>query len=249
MLRIDLNSDLGEGIGNDAAIMPYISSANIACGYHAGNETIMEATLGLCKKHGVAAGAHPSFPDRQNFGRTEMHFSTDEVYEMVKEQIDSLSSIAKAMGMKLHHVKPHGALYNMSAKSVSIAKAIAQAVKEHNPGMVLYGLSGSHSIYEARAIGLRTASEVFADRSYQDDGTLTLRSQTEALIQDVQVATKQAMYLIEDGIVKTISGKEIMIVADTICIHGDGPHAVDFAKSIHLYLKNRNIQIKALFTT
>ena len=242
-MHIDLNSDLGEGIGNDAAIMPFISSANIACGYHAGDEITIEATIDLCIQFNVAVGAHPSFPDRQNFGRSEMHFTTGEVYEIVTEQLGIISAITTAKGVSLHHVKPHGALYNQSAKSISIARTIAQAVKDFDRDLIIYGLSGSHSIYEARALGLKTASEVFADRTYQDDGSLTLRSQPEALIQDVRAAVRQAIHLVEDGCVKTISGREILLVADTICIHGDSPNAKELAEEIYKALNNREITI------
>ena len=231
--EVDLNCDLGEGIGNDENIMPYISSANIACGYHAGDEETMSQTVELCLKHRVSIGAHPSFFDRENFGRTEMSCSTGEVYELVLKQIKLLNEIAAAKGTKLSHVKPHGALYNMSAKTISLAKSIAQAVKDFDEQLILFGLSGSHSIHEAKAIGLKTASEVFADRTYQDDGSLTARSQPGALIEDANTAVKQVLQMIKEGTVTTISGKIIPVVAETICIHCDGKHAVEFAKAIN----------------
>ena len=243
MFSIDLNCDLGEGTGNDPDIMPFISSANIACGYHAGDHECMEETIQLCKKYKVAAGAHPSFRDRQNFGRTEMNLNEAEIYELMIKQLNDISAIASAGGIRLHHVKPHGALYNMSAKNISLAQVIAKAVKDFDKDLILYGLSGSHSIHEAKALGLKTASEVFADRSYQDDGSLTPRSNPSALIEDGNKAVQQALHLIRDGMVKTISGKEILLVADTICLHGDGKNAVKLARTLHKALQGEDIII------
>ena len=182
MLQCDLNCDLGEDIGNDEAIIPFVSSVNIACGFHAGDDITMTKTILLAKKFGVAIGAHPSFDDRENFGRLEMQLSVKEIYELVQKQIRILRSIAAKQDTVLQHIKPHGALYNMSAKNVTIAHAIALAVKDDDSGLVLFGLSGSHSIKEAQRLGLKTKSEVFADRTYLDDGNLTPRSQPNALI-------------------------------------------------------------------
>src|SRR6266404_9688454 len=165
---LDINCDMGEGIGNDEAIMPFISSANIACGYHAGDEETMKQTIESAIKYNVAIGAHPSFFDKENFGRTEMNLPADEIYDLVILQLRTIHKIVKEKNAALHHVKPHGALYNMSARSPQIAKAVAQAVKDFDGGLVLFGLSGSHSIKEAEVINLRTANEVFADRTYQD---------------------------------------------------------------------------------
>ena len=243
MFSIDINCDLGEGTGNDAAIMPYISSANIACGYHAGSKKIMQETVGHCLMHNVSIGAHPSYPDKENFGRTEMSLSTEQVYELIIDQLKIISEVVSEKGAKLRHVKPHGALYNMSARNISLAKTIARAVKDFDNELVLFGLSGSHSIHEAKSIGLTTASEVFADRTYQDDGMLTPRSQPEALIENVHNAVQQAIHFIKDGLVKTISGKEILLVADTICLHGDGKNAVQFAKAISEALRREDIII------
>src|SRR3954471_8594680 len=174
MITCDLNCDMGEGIGNDRAIMPFITSANIACGYHAGDENTMRETVLVAKEAGVAIGAHPSFLDRKNFGRTEMKdIRPEEAYELVKAQIEALHTIASACKAELHHVKPHGALYNMAVKNAQLAKSIAQAVYDFDNALILFGLSGSYLISEAKAIGLATTSEVFADRTYQDDGSLT----------------------------------------------------------------------------
>ncbi len=246
MQTCDLNCDMGEGIGNDEAIMPYITSANIACGYHAGNEVTMQQTVLLAKKHGVAVGAHPSFLDRQNFGRTEVKTTPAEVYQLVSDQINNLKKIAAAHSILLHHVKPHGALYNMAAKDKLLAHAIAQAVWDNHPGLILYGLSGSFLISEAHILGLKTASEVFADRTYQDDGSLTPRSGPSALIEQEAQSINQVLHMITKGKVTAVSGKEVPIVADTICLHSDGKHAAAFAQKIHHTLQQYSIAIKTI---
>jgi UPF0271 protein len=244
MFFVDLNCDMGEGFGNEAEIMPYISSANIACGYHAGDlETIIE-TISLAKINQVAIGAHPSFPDRENFGRTEMQVSDPEVRELVLLQVEFLSEMARVAGEPLRHVKPHGALYNISAKKQMLAEIMAIAIKDFNAGLVLFGLSGSYSISEARSIGLSTASEVFADRTYQDNGNLTSRNEPNALIEDVDQAVQQALQMVREGMVTSISGKKIPVTAETICIHGDGKYAVEFARKIHEALKKEGVTIK-----
>ncbi len=232
----DLNCDMGEGIGNDELIMPYITSANIACGYHAGDENTIQQTIKLAKKYKVNIGAHPSFLDRENFGRTDMKLSPQEVYELALEQIKIIQKIANHNNVPLHHVKPHGALYNIAAKDKKLAKAIADAVNDIDDNLILYGLSNSFLISEAKAIGLKTKSEVFADRTYQDDRTLTPRTQPNALIENVDEAIQQVLMMVQKGKVKTVSGKEIPIVAETICIHGDGKHAVEFARKINTFL-------------
>lgn len=245
-MNIDLNCDMGEGIGNDAAIMPFISSANIACGYHAGDETTMNQTIQLALQYNVHIGAHPSFLDKENFGRKEMNLTASEIYDLVFTQIKLLDAIAKVYGTKLFHVKPHGALYNMSAKDVSIALAIAAAVKDFDSHLILFGLSGSHSIQQAKELGLRTANEVFADRTYREDGSLTPRSQTGALIENADAAVKQALQMIKEKTVIATTGKKIPIIADTICIHGDGKHAVEFAQQIHRTIEKEGIKIQAI---
>ena len=236
-MRPDINCDMGEGIGNDELIMPFISSANIACGYHAGDSATMWQTIELAIKHNVIIGAHLSFLDRKNFGRTEMSLDKAEVYDLVIQQLIILNDIATELDTELHHVKPHGALYNMSARDAALANTIATAVKDFNSHLILFGLSGSHSISEAKAIGLQTASEVFADRTYQDDGLLTPRSQPNALIVETNKVVQQVLQMIKEGKVTTVSGKEIPIIAETICIHGDGKQAVEFAKAIHKAVK------------
>ncbi len=229
----EVNCDMGESIGNDELIMPFISSANIACGYHAGDPLIMWQTVELALKHHVSIGAHPSFFDRLNFGRTEIKMDNSEVYDLVVQQLVILHEIVAGQDARLHHVKPHGALYNMSARNAPLAATIAKAVRDFDASLILYGLSGSHSISEAKAIGLQTANEVFADRTYMDDGSLTPRSQPHALIEDAGKVIQQVLQMIREGTVTTVSGKTIPVLAETICIHGDGEHAVEFAKAIH----------------
>ena len=232
-----INCDMGEGAGTDEFIMPFINAANIACGYHAGDTATMWQTVELAIKNNVAIGAHVSFFDKKNFGRSEMKLSNDEVYELVSQQLIILNEITTALDAKINHVKPHGALYNMSAKDGILATVIAKAVKDFDSNLILVGLSGSHSISEAKKLGLKTASEVFADRTYQDDGTLTPRSLTNALIDTEEKVIIQVLQMIKEGSVTTVTGKTIHIIAETICIHGDGKHAVEFAKVIYEAIK------------
>ena len=232
-----INCDMGEGAGTDEVIMPFINAANIACGYHAGDTATMWQTVQLAIQYNVAVGAHISFFDKENFGRSEIQLSNDEVYELVSQQLIILNEITTALDAKINHVKPHGALYNMSAKDGILATVIAKAVKDFDGNLILVGLSGSHSISEAKKVGLKTASEVFADRTYQDDGTLTPRSLTNALIDTEEKVIKQVLQMIKEGSVTTVTGKTIPIIAETICIHGDGKHAVEFAKAIYEAIK------------
>ena len=232
-MPVDLNCDMGEGAGNDEQIMPYITSANIACGYHAGDVETMQKTIELCLKHNVAVGAHPSFNDRTNVGRKEMQLSPFELYELIFQQLIIISEVADVFDTRIHHVKPHGALYNMAARDTAMSKAIAEAVKDFDEKLMIYGLSGSELIKQAGAIGLKTANEVFADRTYQDDGSLTPRSQPGSLLENVNDVTEQVTSMIKNGTVTTITGKTIPVKTDTICIHGDGENAVEFAMAIH----------------
>jgi 5-oxoprolinase (ATP-hydrolysing) subunit A len=237
---------MGEAMGNDALIMPFISSANIACGYHAGDEETIRITSELAIRNNVAIGAHPSFPDWENFGRREMNSSPDEIYQLVIAQLTSFTKIIKASGGTLHHVKPHGALYNMSAKDPAIAKAIARAVFDFDRSAILFGLSGSPSTKQAESMKLKTANEVFADRTFQDDGTLTPRSQPNAVLEETGKMVNQVLQMITEKKVTTVNGKNISVRVDTICVHGDGKNAFRFAKSIYEHLKERNIDIKAI---
>ena len=227
---------MGEGAGNEKELMPFINSANIACGYHAGDAAIMQQAIQLCLQHAVHIGAHPSFLDRTNFGRTPMQLPAAAIYSLVTEQLKIISAIALKCGATLHHVKPHGALYNMAAVDSSLAKVIAQAVKDFDASLIYYGLSGSVMIAEANKLGLQTANEVFADRTYQNDGTLTSRTKPNALLTDMEDVQKQVLKFIKENKVTTVTGKDIFIKADTICIHGDAVHAVDVAKAVHKQL-------------
>ncbi len=245
-MTVDLNCDVAEGIGNEVELMPWISSANIACGYHAGNEELMKSTIELCQKHNVSVGAHPSFPDRENFGRTNMNLPAEQVYQIVAEQLQVIHKIARQLGADLHHVKPHGALYNMAAKDSKLANAIAKAIKDFDARLILYGLSQSKMIEEAQKLKLQAAHEVFADRTYQPDGSLTPRAKPNALINDESQALQQAIRFVKEGKVTCISGDEISLKADTICLHGDGLHAVAFAKLIHERLTKEKIKISPI---
>jgi len=230
---------MGEGIGNEELLMPFISSANIACGYHAGDETTMQQVVELCLKYNVNIGAHPSFLDRDNFGRTEMELSLMEIYSIVTDQLKILNDIVKRNGATLHHVKAHGALYNMAAKNTGLAHVIARAVKDFDASLIYYGLSGSKMITMAKEEGLQTANEVFADRTYQPDGSLTQRSQKNALLSDAGDVVKQVLKFVKENKVTAVTGEEIMVQVDTICIHGDGKHAVEFAKAIYQQLHEK----------
>ncbi|MEO5889993.1 MAG: 5-oxoprolinase subunit PxpA [Ferruginibacter sp.] len=246
MMQIDINCDIGEGVGNEALLMPFISSANIACGYHAGDENEMKKMVALCLQHGVAIGAHPSFPDRENFGRSVMNFTADRIRHFIKEQLNTLNQIIIAAGGKMHHVKPHGALYNMAAKDVLLAMTIAEAVRDFDDGLIYYGLSGSVMIHEAMASGLQVAHEVFADRSYQPDGSLTPRSMPGALLTVVEQVLFQVMQLITEKQVTATNGEKMLVRADSICIHGDGPNAVELAREINHGLLAAGIRVKGI---
>jgi len=247
---VDLNCDMGESygtyrIGNDEAVFPYITSANIACGFHAGDAAVMKKTVKLALKYRVAIGAHPGLPDLQGFGRREMAISPEEAYDLVVYQIGALSGFVHSEGGVLRHVKPHGALYNMAAVNAGLAEAIAEAVYKVNPVLVLYGLSGSELTKAGSRIGLHVAQEVFADRTYQDMGTLTPRSHPSALIGNEDQAVAQSLRMVKEGLVTSINGIDVAIKADTICLHGDGEHAAPFAAKIHTLLKEENIGLQA----
>ena len=246
---IDINCDLGEGfgkwqMGNDEAIMPFVSSVNIACGFHAGDPSTMMRTVELAKKHHVHIGAHPGFPDLQGFGRRNMNLSTKEVFDIVVYQIGALQACSHSLGTKLHHVKPHGALYNMAANSISLARAIADAIYSLDPSLILYGLAGSQLILAGKDRGLKIYNEIFADRTYQDNGFLTPRNQENAILTNPDQAIQQVLEVLETGNVTSIQGNRIPLKADTICIHGDHPNSSVFAESLAKALVNKNIQIQ-----
>ena len=240
---VDLNCDLGEGCTTDEDIMPFISSANIACGYHAGDVNTIKQTLALAKQNNVAIGAHPSYPDRENFGRKEMDLPIQEIKSLVIEQVRLVQSLATAIGLKLHHVKPHGALYNKAAKDEETARAIAEAVYAINPSLILFGLANSESGKAAKKMGLQFYNEVFADRTYTDQGQLTPRTEANAMITTDEEAIQQVIQMLQEETVTSTNGKTIYIQADTICIHGDGEHAVSFAQHINSIILASNIQI------
>jgi UPF0271 protein len=243
-LAIDINCDMGEGMQNDAALMPFISSANIACGYHAGNEETIKRTIDLALEHHVAIGAHPSYQDRENFGRLSQSISLIDLAELISEQLYLFEKITTQMGCKIHHVKLHGALYNDCAKDALSSKIVAQTIQAIDPSLLLYGLSGSHTIKEAKAIGLKCVQEAFADRTYQANGQLTPRYMDHALIVDPIEATKQVLTMVFDQEIKTDNGTMIDVDAETICIHGDHTHALEIATHLFKTLQQYQIEIK-----
>jgi UPF0271 protein len=245
---VDLNCDMGESfgawtLGNDTALMPYLTSANIACGFHAGDPAVMRQTVRLALQHNVAIGVHPGLPDLMGFGRRNMDISANEAFEMVVYQLGALGAVARAEGGVLHHVKPHGALYNMAATNAALAQAIAEAVYKVQPELMLYGLAGSELTKAGEKIGLRTAHEVFADRTYQANGTLTPRRQPDALITSAEAAIAQVLRMVQGGWVHTQQGQEIAIKADTVCLHGDGAHALEFAQQLSHALREAGVKL------
>jgi UPF0271 protein len=235
---------MGEGMLNDASLMPLISSANIACGYHAGNEDTIKRTIELALEHNVAIGAHPSYHDRANFGRLSQSISLVELAELISDQLNIFEKITNQIGCKIHHVKLHGALYNDCAKDALSSKIVAQTIQAIDPSIMLYGLSRSHSIKEAKAIGLRSVEEVFADRTYQANGQLTPRYLDHALITDPNESAQQVLSMVLDQEIKTHDGTMIAVNAETICIHGDHPDAVEIAKHLFNTLQQYKIEIK-----
>lgn len=249
--RIDLNCDMGESFGaytfgNDEKLMKYITSANIACGAHAGDPTVMDQTVRLAKYHDVKIGAHPGFPDLTGFGRRMIDMSPDEIYRLVVHQIGGLQAFCNVHNVKMQHVKPHGALYNFAARDIETADAIARAVHDVDPSLILFGLAGSELVRAGRDAGLRIASEVFADRTYQPDGSLTPRSQECALIDNADAAVNQVKRMIQDGVVEAVNGDIVPIEADTVCVHGDGAYAVAFASKLRDALSEDGIKVVAV---
>ena len=244
-MDIDLNADLGEGCGDDAAILDCVSSANIACGWHAGDADTMRAAVRAAKARGVAVGAHPSFPDREHFGRRAMQLPPDTVYSGVLYQIGALQAIARGEGVRLTHVKPHGALYNQAARDPVLAGAIVRAVQAADPALAVVGLAGSELVRQARGAGLRALDEVFADRAYQADGSLAPRGTPGALIEDEDEALAQTLQMITEGRVTALDGSRVALRADTVCLHGDGAHAVAFARRLRRELLARGLTLRA----
>jgi 5-oxoprolinase (ATP-hydrolysing) subunit A len=249
MFSIDLNCDMGESFGawmmdNDAALMDIVSSINVACGFHAGDASTVRKTIETAVSKRIAIGAHPGYPDLQGFGRREMQLSGQEIFDIVLYQVSALKGICNAFGAKLNHVKPHGALYNTAAKNPEKAAAIVRAVKAIDSNLIFYGLSGSFLISEAEKAGLKTASEVFADRTYQSDGSLTPRNQPNALIEMIDESCKQVLQMIREQSVTATNGGKVALKAETICIHGDGKHALEFARNIRARIIENGIEIK-----
>lgn len=226
--------------------MPLISSANIACGGHAGDEVTMRNTLRLAQIHGVAAGAHPGFVDRENFGRQEMTLDPAEIFALVSAQVRTLQSIAAPMRISLTHVKPHGALYNLAAREMAVADAVAAAVRSVDERLMLVGLARGELLAAGRRIGLPLVSEVFADRTYRSDGRLTARSHAQALLGDISAVCAQVRSMVCDGVVISIEGTAVPVVADTICLHGDGPNPVEFAREVRGALSRDGIEARRI---
>lgn len=259
MISIDINCDMGEWSGNnmsdykecaagsmigDEAIMPYISSANIACGAHAGDAASLEQTIRLAMKHGVAIGAHPAYPDRRGFGRVPVIMEPADLRDCLRRQIEQVKRQAGSLGGTLRHVKPHGALYNLAARDRSLARLIAGLVKEIDDRLLLFGLPGSELEYASREAGLAFVCEVFADRAYQDDGSLLPRNQDGAVLSDMDVLTNRAMTMATEAYVVAVTGTHIPVRADTICIHGDNPVAADFVKHLFVQLREAGIAVR-----
>lgn len=250
MYQIDLNCDLGESfgayrIGMDEEVLQFITSANVACGFHAGDPSVMRKTVQLALKNNVKIGAHPGLPDLAGFGRRNMNISSQEAYDLVVYQIGALSSFLKAEGEKMQHVKPHGALYNMAAKNRELSEAIAEAVYKVDPQLILFGLAGSELVKAGEKIGLNTAHEVFSDRTYQQDGSLTPRTQPHALIHSYEDSVSQVIRMIKEGKVRSTQGVDVPVLAQTVCIHGDGPEALVFAKQLRESMQSEGIEVKA----
>lgn len=251
MRKVDLNCDLGESfgnytIGNDNKVIPLITSANVACGFHAGDPMVLQKTVRLAKENEVSVGAHPGFPDLQGFGRRSLDMTHDEIYSMLIYQTGAVRAFCNLHDVPLNHVKPHGALYQMGAKDRTIARVIAQAVFDIDPNLIFVGLSQSYLIEEAQKVGLQTASEVFADRRYEANGQLVSRKHNHAVIEDTEEAISQVVKMVTQGTVTATNGEDIHIKADTICVHGDGAHALEFVKQIRDALSKVGVNIVKL---
>lgn len=251
MAKVDLNCDMGESfgaytLGLDAQVARYISSANVACGFHASDPVTMAKTVKILKENGVAAGAHPGFPDLLGFGRRNMNVSPAGAKAYVQYQIGALQAFCKASGLTLQHVKPHGALYNMAGKDYALSRAICEGIAEVDDSLILLGLSGSEMLKAAKDVGLRAAKEVFADRAYEEDGSLVARTKPGAMITDEDEAIERVIGMVKYGKVKALTGKEIEIEANSVCVHGDGEKALAFVEKIRAALERENITIAPL---
>ena len=249
MFKVDLNSDLGESfgaykMGNDQEILKNVTSANVACGFHAGDPAVMRKTVKMAIESGCAIGAHPGMQDLVGFGRRKLEITPDEAYEIVLYQVGALAAFVKAEGGKLQHVKPHGALYNMAAKDYELAKAICQAIKEVDDSLILLALSNSEMLRAAKDTGLSAASEVFADRAYERDGSLVSRSRKGSMIEDETLAVNRVIRMAKEGVVEAIDKSVVSIEADSVCVHGDGVKALEFVKKIRKGLLEEGIEVK-----
>ncbi len=248
MVRVDLNSDLGESfgaykIGCDKEVIAQVTSVNVACGWHAGDPLVMDQTIALAVENHAAVGAHPGFPDLLGFGRREMKVTPAEAYSYVLYQLGAFSAFAKKHGLPVQHLKAHGALYNMAGKDPELAEAICRAVKDFDPEIILLGLAGSRLPEAAESLGLRYASEVFADRAYEEDGTLVNRKKPGAVIEDESLAVERVLRMVKEGKVKSVTGKDVDVRADSICVHGDGPKAVAFTAKIRKALEDAGVEV------
>ncbi len=251
MYKVDLNSDVGESFGNyklglDEEVIKYISSANIACGWHAGDAMVMDKTVKLAIEENVAIGAHPGFPDLMGFGRRDLKVTKQEAKNYIKYQVGALWAFAQSHGVKLQHVKPHGGFYNMAAKDKELSMAIAEAIYEVDKDLILMGLANSEMIKAGKEVGLKVANEVFADRAYNADGTLVSRTKEGSMIHDTELAISRVVRMVKEGKVTAITGEDIDIKADSICVHGDNPQAVEFVKLIRKALEDEGVQIVSI---
>jgi 5-oxoprolinase (ATP-hydrolysing) subunit A len=244
-LSVDLNADLGEGSGHDAELFKLISSANIATGFHAGDSDAMHAAISAAKKHGVAVGAHPSFFDRENFGRQELRVAAEEVFDTVAYQLGIFQAIASALNVQPNHVKPHGALYNMAVRDANLADAIARAVESTDSKLILFAPDKSELARAGEAHGLQIAREIFADRNYLNDGWLVPRTRPDALLHNPKQAAERVLRMLREGKVRSIEGRDVEVRGETICVHGDNPGAVEFARELRVRLEREGVKINA----
>ncbi len=242
-LCVDLNADLGEGAGHDEELLTFVSSANISCGRHAGSAEMMRESIRAASERGVAVGAHPGFDDRENFGRREMELPGEEIYALVVSQLEAFRATAESLGVRAHHLKPHGALYNMAARSEEVADAIVRAVQKVDASLILYASAPSALSRLAEAAEVRIAREVFADRNYMPDGSLVPRGRPDALLHDAEKAANRVFGMLRDNTVRAIDGSEVRVEVDTICVHGDTPGAVQFAQQLRLALHQMGIVV------
>jgi UPF0271 protein len=244
-LRVDLNADLGEGAGHDDELLDLVTSANIACGFHAGDADTIRGSIEAARDRKVAVGAHPSFFDRENFGRKELSLTSEQIFDAVGYQLGVFAAIAEAVGVRPSHAKPHGALYNMAAREEKIAEPVVRAIASVDPGLVLFAPQTSALARAGQGKGLKIAREVFADRNYLSDGSLVPRSRADALLHDPQAAATRVLRMLREGKVRSVDGVDVDVLAETICLHGDNPVAVEFARVLRSRLEKEGVEIRA----